>query len=68
MGNVIRVDFRQEKGQRDMAFRRFEEAMARHEKQQKFKFAFAMVLLSFMVIGAMAVPFVLNYFSSYFVK
>ena len=66
MGNVIQVDFRQEKKKETDAFRAFELAMLKHEKTQRFKTAGMMVGFSLLIIAAMSLPFVFDYFGRVF--
>ena len=60
MGDVIRIDFQKNRRREDEALQRFEQAMKAHQSRARFRSAGLMALLSFIIIGVMSIPFVVQ--------
>lgn len=60
MGDVIRIDFQKNRRREDEALERFEQAMRANQGRARFRSAGLMILLSFIIIGVMSIPFVVQ--------
>ena len=61
VNKIIKVNFKGSHKTQEANFLAFQKAMEKHQQEQRFKLAFQMVLFCGIIILAMALPFVIDY-------